>query len=291
MKAATSSTLNAKARFAPLFFLYGTGANGKSTFLNAITACAGDYHRTAPIEAFTASKSDRHPTDVAGLRGARLVTAVETEECRRWAEAKIKSITGGDKLAARFMRRDFFEYVPTFKLLIASNHRPGLRSVDEAIRRRFHLVPFDVAIPPGERDEGLPEKLKAEWPGILAWMIQGCLDWQRSGLSPPAAVTAATAAYLEAEDALAAWIEEATERDANAWEASGALFKSWQSWGNRAGEYVGSLKKFSQRLEDRSEAIGIRKGRPPWLRFFPNAPANAGPQRALVLQSKTSNKA
>ena len=111
-----------------------------------------DYHRSAPIETFTASSSDRHPTDLAGLRGARLVTAVETEEGRRWAESKIKTLTGGDKIAARFMRQDFFEYTPQFKLMIAGNHKPGLRSVDEAIRRRFHLIPFTITIPPAERD-------------------------------------------------------------------------------------------------------------------------------------------
>ncbi len=98
-----------------LFFLYGTGANGKSTFLNALTAALGDYHKTSPIETFTASASDRHPTDLAGLRGARLVTSVETEEGRRWAESKIKSLTGGDRISARFMRQDFFEFTPIFK--------------------------------------------------------------------------------------------------------------------------------------------------------------------------------
>ena len=123
-------------------------------------AVIGGYCRTAPIETFTASPSDRHPTDLAGLRGARLVTAVETEEGRRWAESKIKALTGGDKIAARFMRQDFFEYTPQFKLLIAGNHKPGLRSVDEAIRRRLHLIPFTVTIPAEERDPGLPDKLQ-----------------------------------------------------------------------------------------------------------------------------------
>jgi putative DNA primase/helicase len=116
-------------------------------------------------------------TDLAGLRGARLVTAVETEEGRRWAESRIKSLTGGEKIAARFMRQDFFEYAPQFKPIIAGNHKPGLRSVDEAIRRRFNPIPFTVTIPPEERDETLPEKLKSELPGILAWMITGCTDW------------------------------------------------------------------------------------------------------------------
>jgi putative DNA primase/helicase len=244
-----------------LFFLYGTGANGKSTFMNALTSASGDYHKTSPIETFTASNSDRHPTDLAGLRGARLVTSVETEEGRRWAESKIKSLTGGDRIAARFMRQDFFEFTPTFKLVVAGNHKPGLRSVDEAIRRRFHLVPFTVTIPVDERDEGLGEKLKAELPGILNWAIQGCLEWGATGLAPPPVVREATAAYLEAEDALAAWIEDSGERDPEVWESSLALYRSWKSWCDRSGEHAGSLKKFSQRLEDRSASIGMRKGR------------------------------
>jgi putative DNA primase/helicase len=232
-----------------LFFLYGTGGNGKSVFATTIAGMLGDYHRTAPIETFTASHAERHPTDLAGLRGARLVTAIETEEGRRWAESRIKALTGGDKIAARFMRQDFFEFVPQFKLLIAGNHKPGLRSVDEAIRRRFHLVPFTVTIPAGERDDTLTEKLKAEWPGILAWAVEGCLQWQRVGLAAPAAVTAATAAYLEAEDAIAAWLDECCRRDPQAWERTSALFSSWSAWAAKAGEHVGSQRRFGERLE------------------------------------------
>jgi putative DNA primase/helicase len=233
-----------------LFFLYGLGANGKTTFLNAIMACTGDYHRSAPIETFTASNQDRHPTDLAGLRGARLVTAIETEEGRRWAESRIKALTGGDKISARFMRQDFFEYTPQFKLIIAGNHKPGLRSVDEAIRRRFNLIPFTVTIPPEERDENLPDKLKAELPGILAWIVEGCVDWQQRGLAAPAVVAEATAAYLESEDALAAWMDECAERDPNAWEKSSTLFVSWNEWATKSGEYVGSEKSFRGKLEN-----------------------------------------
>jgi putative DNA primase/helicase len=234
-----------------LFFCYGLGANGKTTFLNALTQAAGDYHKTAPIETFTATNHDRHPTDLAGLRGARLVTAVETEEGRRWAESRIKSLTGGDKISARFMRQDFFEYTPQFKLIIAGNHKPGLRSVDEAIRRRFNLIPFTVTIPPQERDETLPDKLKAELPGILAWMVRGCTDWLERGLAPPQVVTEATAAYLEAEDAIAAWMEDKGERDPNAWEKASDLFASWTGWANSSGEYAGSQKRFAQLMETR----------------------------------------
>jgi putative DNA primase/helicase len=235
-----------------LFFGYGTGANGKSVLLSTISGILGDYHKTAPIETFTATNVDRHPTDLAGLRGARLVTAVETEEGRRWAESKIKTLTGGDTISARFMRQDFFEFKPQFKLLLAGNHKPGLRSVDEAIRRRFHLIPFAVTIPPEERDVALAEKLKDEWPAILRWMINGCVEWQdKGGLHPPPAVQEATTAYLEAEDAIAAWIDEKCERDPRAWESSSALFASWSAWADCAGEHPGSMRRFAQALETR----------------------------------------
>jgi putative DNA primase/helicase len=181
-----------------LFFCHGTGANGKSVLLSTVAGILGDYHRTAPIEAFVATNGDRHPTDLAMLRGARLVTATETEEGRRWAESRIKQLTGGDTVAARFMRQDFFEYRPQFKLVIAGNHKPSLRSVDEAIRRRFHLIPFAVTIPPEERDADLTEKLKAEWSGILQWMVDGAGEWQAEGLRPPKAVPSPICAHSAA---------------------------------------------------------------------------------------------
>src|SRR5690606_25974113 len=108
--------------------------------------------------------------------------AIETEQGRRWAEAKVKNLTGGDKVSARFLYQDFFEFWPQFKLFIAGNHRPALRNVDEAMRRRMHLIPFTVTIPPDRRDGKLGEKLLAERNGILAWMLEGCLAWQREGL-------------------------------------------------------------------------------------------------------------
>jgi putative DNA primase/helicase len=245
-----------------LFFVYGLGANGKSVYLNTLAGIMGEYHRTAAIETFTASTVDRHPTDLAGLRGARLVTAIETEEGRRWAESRIKSLTGGDRIAARFMRQDYFEFTPQFKLVIAGNHKPGLRSVDEAIRRRFNLIPFTVHIPPEERDETLTERLKAEWPGILAWMVQGSLDWQREGLSPPTVVKAATAEYLESEDALTTWIDDKCERSQQSKESSTDLFLSWKNWADAAGEPSGAQKRFSQKLEERGfEKVRDKHGR------------------------------
>ena len=125
-----------------LFFLYGTGANGKSVFLNTISGVMGTYAKTAPMDAFIATKNERHPTDLAGLLGARLVTAGEIEDGVCWAESKIKTLTGGDRIAARFMRQNFFEYVPLYKIIIAGNHKPGLNVVDEAIRRPLQFDPI-----------------------------------------------------------------------------------------------------------------------------------------------------
>jgi putative DNA primase/helicase len=258
-------SLTGDTREHALFFLYGVGANGKTTFLKATTGALGDYCRNAPIETFTASKNERHPTDVAGLRGARLVTATETEEGRQWAESKIKALTGGDKISARFMRQDFFEYTPQFKLLICGNHKPGLRSVDEAIRRRMNLSPFTVTIPVAERDPELSAKLATESAGILQWMVEGCLAWQRHGLAPPAIVTDATAAYLETQDAMAAWIDECCVVEPRHWECSANLFASWSAWATKSGEFVGSLKRFVERLENRP---GIEPKRPQNVRGF-----------------------
>jgi putative DNA primase/helicase len=234
-----------------LFFLYGMGANGKSVFLNTICGVMGDYARTAPIETFVASTNEHHPTHLAGLQGARLVTAVETEEGRRWAESKLKALTGGDRIAARFMRQDFFEYVPQFKLIIAGNHKPGLRTVDEAMRRRFNLVPFDVTIPASERDPELTEKLRAEWGAILQWMIAGCLDWQSEGLQAPKAVSEATASYLAAEDVLARWIEDRCDVKSTHRTSATGLFANWRQWCEQNQEDPGSQKRFSENLESR----------------------------------------
>ena len=242
-----------------LVFEYGTGGNGKGVTTTALAGVMGDYATAAPMETFIASNTDRHPTELAMLRGARLVTASETEDGRAWAESRIKHMTGGDKISARFMREDFFEFTPQFKLLISANHKPSLRGVDEAIRRRFLLLPFLVTVPEDKRDPDLSEKLKAEWPGILAWMIAGCIDWQERGLRPPAVVLDATEKYLEAEDAFQLWMTDCTVWDPNSWESTSDLFQSWTSWGKAAGEQIGSQKRFVQNLE----AAGFTAARNP----------------------------
>lgn len=239
-------SLTGSTREHAIFFLYGTGGNGKSVLLNTLTAILADYAEVAPMETFTASQSERHPTDIAGLRGARLVTSQETENGRRWAESKIKTMTGGDPIKARFMRQDFFEYTPSFKLMIAGNHKPGLTGVTEAIRRRFHLIPFTVTITQPDRD--LPEKLRAEWPAILAWMIEGCLQWQAEGLNPPPAVAEATEVYLSEEDSLGQWIEECCITGRGRWCSGATLWDSWVRWNAANKDPPGTRKAFAEAL-------------------------------------------
>src|SRR5579883_356148 len=234
-----------------LFYGYGTGANGKGTLLNTITEMLGGYASVASTETFMASNSERHPTDRAMLHGSRFVCAQEVEEGQRWAESKIKSMTGGDPITARFMRQDFFTFLPTFKVFLAGNHKPLLRNVDEAIRRRLHLIPFVVTIPPAERDPNLAERLAEELPAILRWAIDGALEWQEEGLNPPPIVRDATADYLEAEDALGAWIEEMIEPRPGDFERTGDLFASWRKHAEAAGEHPGTERRFAQNFQSR----------------------------------------
>lgn len=161
------------------FFAYGVGGNGKSKFLEAIAGLMGDYAVTAASSILMAKPFESHPTEIARLQNARLVISSEIGSGQKWNEAQLKLLTGGDRVTARYMRQDFFEFTPEFKLLIAANRKPQLSTVDEAIRRRLHMIPFDVAIPKAEQIGNLGEMLKREWPGILGWAIRGCIAWQK----------------------------------------------------------------------------------------------------------------
>lgn len=234
-----------------MWFAYGTGRNGKGVMLNTLTAIMGDYALTADPDTFTATGQGRHLTVLARLQGARLVVAQETEQGVPWAEARVKQVTGGDPITANFMRQDPFTFIPQFKLFMAGNHKPALRTVDEAIKARFNLVPFEVTIPATERDPELPEKLKDEWPGILRWMIDGCMAWQRDGLASPDIVRAATDDYLAAEDALAIWIAERCKKLGYGSTETKKLFTDWNTWAKATGEQPGTMRLFSQELTKR----------------------------------------
>ncbi len=233
-----------------LVFVYGPGGNGKSVFLNVIVSILKDYATTSAMDTFTASHGDKHPTDIATLRGARLVTASETEEGKAWAESRIKQMTGGDRLSARFMRQDFFEFTPQFKLMIVGNHRPVLRNVDEAARRRFLIVPFKRK--PAHPDTELEQKLISEAPGILQWAIEGCLDWQANGgLVRPASVIAATEEYFSDQDLFKHWLVEECDREPgnmNKSATSSGLFKSWKEFAIAAGHTPGTRQSFGDQM-------------------------------------------
>jgi putative DNA primase/helicase len=220
-------------------------------FLNTVADILMDYHEAANMDMFTVTKLERHPTDLASLRGARLVTAVETEEGKRWDEAKLKNMTGGEKIKARYMRQNFFTYIPQFKLLFGGNYKPAIRNVDKAITRRVHLIPFLVTIPDAEKDPELRNKLKAEWPGILRWMIEGCLAWQKDGLKPPKIVTAATENYLQAQDDLQRFLDECCAVAKNESDNTEHIWDGWTDWAEDCGEFVGKKQRLSERLEER----------------------------------------
>lgn len=230
-----------------LAFFWGSGGNGKGVCLNTLSGILGTYAGTATMDAFTASAMERHTTDFAMMCGRRMMTASETQAGKRWDEARIKSITGSDPITARFMRQDNFTFTPQFKLLFAGNHKPEIRNLDDAMQRRIHLVPFDVK--PKVVDKELSNKLKGEWPAILAWMVEGCVAWQREGLNPPEAVRATTREYLADEDAVGRWIEECCDTsDPEVGTESNVLYTAWLQWANANGEYAGSVKRLSSAL-------------------------------------------
>jgi len=232
-----------------LHFCHGPGGGGKGTFSHAIEGILADYHTSTDIATLTESKQDRHPTELAALQGARLVTCSETERGKRWNETRIKKMTGRDIITARFMGGDFFDYQPTFKILVSGNHKPNMRA-DTGMRRRFQLIPFVAKISASERDTNLGEKLRAEWGGILGWMIAGCAMWQRDRLSPPEVVRAATDEYMEeeAEDCLSQWLAECCDADPTAETPSTLLYESYVRYAERSSEKPMSNVLFGKTL-------------------------------------------
>lgn len=229
-----------------LLFAHGGGGNGKGVFINTISTILNDYAMTADPDTFTASGTGKHLTVLARLQGARLVVAQETEEGAPWAEARIKSITGGDPITANFMRQDHFTYMPQFKLNFVGNHKPVLKNVDDAAKRRINMAPF--LFKPSNVDPKLQEKLQQEAPGILRWMIEGCLDWQKNGLVRPDVVKNATAEYFAEQDLVTQWTEEACERGPTKSDTVATLFKSWSDYALANGEKPGTTKWFNQTL-------------------------------------------
>jgi len=266
LQRAVGYSLTGNTREQCLFVLHGTGSNGKSSFLDTARAFLGEYAEQADPKTFEVKKSDTVSNDIARLKGARLVAASETESGGRLAESLVKQMTGGEPLTARFLHREFFTFRPEFKVWLATNHKPVIRGADNAIWRRIRLVPFDVVIPPEERDKDLLQKLRGELPGILAWAVRGCLAWQRDGLREPESVLSATAEYRAEMDVLGEFFEERCHFDGRSWAFSSELYKEYLGWSEGSKEYQMSRRTFGMSLTER----GLRRkqdgyGRQIWI--------------------------
>lgn len=234
-----------------LSFLYGSGRNGKSVFLETLSAILGEYHTPTRIETLSSSRGGGIPNDVAALAGARLVSVSETPEGSRLNESLIKDLSGGDTITARFLRREFFQFRPQFKLWIRGNHKPRISGTDDGIWRRVVLVPFTVQIPPGDVDRDLPNKLMDELPGILNWALDGCLEWQRNGLNPPSAVTDAVNEYRSEMDVLGEFIRDRCVTSPNAKAPASDLYREYKRWCDDSGQQPLSNMRFGVALDER----------------------------------------
>lgn len=240
------------------FFLYGTGRNGKSTFIDVIRDVFGDYAANIQPETIMvkSSQSNAINSDIARLKGARLVTSVEPNEGVRLNEGLLKQLTGDDTVTARKLYSEEFEFKPEFKLWMATNHKPIIRGTDTGIWRRIHMIPFDVQIPEDKVDKNLTHKLKAEMTGIFKWCIDGCLMWQREGLQMPAAVLKSVREYRREMDVISAFIEDKCTLEGTV--QASMLYAAYVSWADSNNEYCMSNTKFSTELAKRFEKI---KGR------------------------------
>lgn len=251
-----------------VFFCYGTGANGKSKFLDTLFYVMGDYARRAPSSLFLENRNDQHPTSMAGLQGARLVLGSELPAGKTWNEETLKDMTGGDTITARRMRQDFFDFTPQFTLIIAGNHQPQLKNVDESMRRRVTLIPFDVTIPEEERDKDLGEKLKAEAGEILSWCIKGAVAYHENGLSIPDCVANASAEYIENEDVLGEFITKCLQESPGEREEFGQVYQAYRLHMQFFGStYVKREKEVRKEMKERGMLIS-RSNNVYWLKDY-----------------------
>ncbi len=233
------------------FLLHGKGSNGKSTLLRTLTDLLADFAVWTPAQTLLAKRGEHIENDLARLRGARLVGSIEPEGGRRLAEALVKQLTGGDPVTARFLYSEYFSFFPEFKLWFGTNHKPEIRGTDHAVWRRIRLIPFQVVIPDTEQDRNLPEKLRAEFPGILAWAVRGCLAWQKEGLGMPEAVSQATADYRASMDIIGNFLAECTVAEPGASVGATDLYKAYVAWCKQVQEQAETQRKFGEALGER----------------------------------------
>ncbi|CUB57419.1 hypothetical protein BN2127_JRS10_04113 [Bacillus subtilis] len=236
-----------------MFFLYGSGRNGKSTFINTIKNLLGDYAKQTNSETFIKKKNDNGANnDIARLAGSRFVSAVESEEGQQLSEGLVKQITGGEPITARFLRQEYFEFQPEFKVFFTTNHKPIIKGIDEGIWRRVRMIPFTVTIPKEKIDRKLPEKLSLEISGILNWAIEGCLKWQREGLGEPKSIRAATDKYKEEMDIIEPFILDMCFLNPLAKIEAKELYTAYSRWCDDEGEIALKNRTFYRLLENKS---------------------------------------
>ena len=240
-----------------LFIFHGSGSNGKSTFLGILQAILGAYALQTAHDLLISKRNDIHPTVIADLFGKRLAIATEADEGRRLNESLVKALTGSDRISARKMHRDAFEFTPTHKLVLAANHKPDVRGSDHAIWRRIRLVPFNVTFRGDAIDGDLSATLQAELPGVLRWAVAGCLAWQRDGLGEPAAVQEATTAYRSENDIVSEFLTDEFVREPDARVSAEQLWAGYEGWCFRNGE-----KKLPRKaLVSRIKQLGCERRR------------------------------
>jgi len=233
-----------------MFILFGTGANGKSTFLNTIMNLLGDYAIATPTETFMKKSGEQITNDIARLRGTRFVTTTEAEHGKRLSEPLIKQITGNDRMTARFLYGEFFNFVPTFKIFMATNHKPVIKGTDHGIWRRIKLIPFTTRIEEEKQDKHLEQKLMLEGPGILNWLIEGAKRWCTEGLKTPAIIIRATDEYRAEMDVIGNFLKERCVQKAGVSIKARELFKCYQDWCDDHNEHAVSERFFGLRLKE-----------------------------------------
>lgn len=265
-------------------FIFGSGGNGKSVFANTIHEVMGEYATSTSAETFLATRTTQHPTDLAKIKGKRLVTAAELPVGATWNESLLKDLTGGDTISARFMRQDSFEFSPVCTVFMIGNQQPALRTVDEAMRRRLLLIPFTRQISENDRDPQLPQKLKREWPAILRWMIEGAQEWQREGLNPPQRVLDASREYLDSEDTLGEFVADCLEAKQGGYVRSAELYQEFKRWCDARGMWPWTQQSLTKSLKTRSYHFS-RDNKGNRLNGFiikPDTPESEDPQPTAV---------
>jgi putative DNA primase/helicase len=292
VRRAVGYSLTGNAKEQCFFILHGAGSNGKSIFLASLKRLTGDYGQNSDISAFVGRKPGSASNDLARLHGARFVSAAESSEGAPLAEGVVKTLTGSDAVSARYLFREFFDFVPVFKLWLATNHRPIIKGGDHAIWRRIRLIPFDERFEGDRCDPDLGAKLECEIPGILAWAVQGCLEWQRDGLGSATSVTAATASYRSEMDVFGDFIEERCTIDPIASAGASELFSAYRAWAEASGEKPLTQRWFGTKLGERGfQSARQTGGRKRWRGLRVNDNVNQVNDNGAVLPTSSHARA